>query len=173
VSCEVSIEVSSDTNWNLVSEGEATGTGTDQFAVSWWNAQATIYMCRNENELKIISARLTILSKLKDCGQWLIGQSCLILPMPSHSDEYGELLKKLEEEGEKTQVAVAVKLEPVLYCHTTHVTSGNSGDFRESWKLFLQVQESTGLLVRSHCLPKPKGRVPCGGGGGGGSGSGR
>jgi hypothetical protein len=50
-------------------------------------------MCRHENELKIILARLA-LSKLKDCGQWLIGQSCLIFPMPSHYDEYGEVAEE-------------------------------------------------------------------------------
>jgi hypothetical protein len=34
-------------------------------------------------------------------------------------------LKKLEEEGEKTQVVVAIKVQRAPYYHTTHVTSGN------------------------------------------------
>jgi hypothetical protein len=44
-------------------------------------------------------SKLAIISKLKDCGQWLIGQSCLILPMPSHCDEYGEVAEEAEEAG--------------------------------------------------------------------------
>jgi len=36
-----------------------------------------------------------------------------------------KLLKKLEEEGEKTQVVVAIKVQLAPYYHTTHVTSGN------------------------------------------------